>query len=228
MRQEIDCVIGKDILITARYDSIDALHTFAKAAEVADILKNGNNIHPFFGLMKEIYASLFNELYYIEDWLRDIEKNIFNGREKEMVVALSDASRNLINFQRIVTPHRAIWQTLIESSKEKFGKKFESEAQNMLDDWERVFVFEKSLAEMVAEIRETNNSLLTTKQNEVMKTFTILAFLTLPLSVIAAIFGMNTHFVPLIGLPYDFWLVIALMAFASLLMFSFFKFKKWL
>lgn len=227
-RQEIDCVITKDTLITARYDSIDALHNYAKTAEVADILKNGDTIHPFFGLMKEIYASLFNELYYIEDWLRDIERNVFQGKEREMVIALSDVSRNLLNFERIVSPHKAIWQTLLATSKEKFGRKFEMEAQSILEDWERLFLFERSLASMASEIRETNNSLLSTKQNEVMKVLTILAFVTFPLSLIAAIFGMNTKYIPLVGRDGDFWMVMVIMCIATIAMFGFFKFKKWL
>ncbi len=227
-RQEIDCVISKEMLVTARYDSIDALHNYAKAAEVADILKNGNSIHPFFGLMKEIYTSLFNELYYIEDLLKDIERNVFQGKEREMVIALSDVSRNLLNFERIVSPHKAIWQTLVEVSKDKFGKKFEVEAESLLKDWERLFLFERSLAGMVSEIRETNNSLLSTKQNEIMKVLTILAFVTFPLSLIAAIFGMNTKYIPLVGLDGDFWMVMSIMFFATIAMFTFFKFKKWL
>ncbi len=226
--QEIDCVIKKDSLISTRYDSIDALHLYAKQSEVADILKNGKDTHPFFGLMKEIYNSLFNELYYIEDWIKDIEQNIFQGKEKEMVMAISSVSRNLLNFERIVMPHKAIWQTILASSKEMFGKKFESEAQNLLEDWERLALFEKNLAEMISEIRETNNSMLSTKQNEIMKVLTIMAFITFPLSLIAAIFGMNTKSIPIIGLPHDFWLVIGIMLVATLAMFTFFRYKKWI
>jgi magnesium transporter len=81
--------------------------------------------------------------------------------------------------------------------------------------------------ESLHELRETNNSLLTTKQNETMKVFTILAFVTLPLSLIASIFEMNTRYTPIIGLPFDFWIIIGGMAVMSIAMFSFFKFKKW-
>ena len=61
-----------------------------------------------------------------------------------------------------------------------------------------------------------------------MKTLTIMACVTFPLSLSAAIFGMNTKTLPLIGIENDFWIIIGIMGFAMLLLFSFFKYKNWL
>ncbi|MEK9185922.1 MAG: CorA family divalent cation transporter, partial [Patescibacteria group bacterium] len=79
----------------------------------------------------------------------------------------------------------------------------------------------------IHELRETNNSLLSTKQNETMKMLTIIAFVTLPASLIASIFNMSTS-LPLVGQPYDFEIVVTMMIFASACTFLLFKYKKWL
>jgi magnesium transporter len=84
------------------------------------------------------------------------------------------------------------------------------------------------LWQSLSELRETNNSLLSTKQNEVMKIFTILAFVTFPLSLVASIFGMNTKYIPIVGHQYDFWIVMGMMTFATILMFIYFKYKRWI
>ena len=81
---------------------------------------------------------------------------------------------------------------------------------------------------MAVGLRETNNSLLTTKQNEVMKVFTIMAFVIFPLSLVAGIFGMNTAYIPIVGLPGDFWMVMGIMVVLGVLFLSFFMYKKWL
>jgi magnesium transporter len=78
------------------------------------------------------------------------------------------------------------------------------------------------------ELRETNNSLLSTKQNEVMKILTIMAFITFPLSLFASIFGMNTVYLPIVGNQYDFWIITGGMVIATVAFFTFFKKKKWL
>lgn len=227
--QEIDCVITRNSLITVRYDSIDALHYFGKQMEANQILaKNEMSNHPVFGLIKEIYKQLTNELLSIDGWLREIEKRIFEGQEKQMVLAISAAARHILSFRRIIAPHNAVWQNLHTQSKEKFGDQFAYEARLLSDEIDRLLLSVDNLAEMANELRETNNSLLSTKQNEIMKVLTIMAFVTFPLSLIATIFGMSTTHLPIIGKPGGFWIVIMMMLGATLAMFGFFRYKRWL
>ncbi|MEK7166472.1 MAG: CorA family divalent cation transporter, partial [Patescibacteria group bacterium] len=86
----------------------------------------------------------------------------------------------------------------------------------------------ESNIESLRELRDTNNSLLTTKQNEITKTLTVMAFIILPLSFISSIYSMNTSFVPLIGQKNDFWIVMGIMAAVGIIIFLVFKGKKWL
>ena len=84
------------------------------------------------------------------------------------------------------------------------------------------------LFETFIELRNTNMAILSTKQNEVMKILTIMAFVTFPLSLFAAMFGMNTQTLPLTGYPGDFWIIIGIMTCATIGFFVFFKYKHWI
>lgn len=226
--QEVDFIIKADGLITARYDSIDALHYFAKRVEVSEILNKSKNSHLFFDLMREIYQSMTNELAYIEDWMKEIEKNIFDGQEKAMVFTISNVGRNLLNFKRIVDPHGSVFMFLKDVGGEKFGKEFEEQSKALSEEWRQIMKRVNNQMDLVIELRETNNSMLSTKQNEIMKVFTIMAFITFPLSLVASIFGMNISFMPITDSPSAFWLIIGIMLLISLSMFTFFKYKKWI
>jgi len=226
--QEIDFIISRDGLITTRYDSIDAMHHFAKKIEVNEVFHKGDHSHIFFGLMKEIYGFLFNEIEYIKDWIKEIEKNIFEGYEKEMVFGISAAGRSVLTFKRILGPHQHVIVSLHDLSKDIFDDNFRRELMYLMTEWERLNLEINNISEMLDELRETNNSILSTKQNEIMKTFTILAFVTFPLSLIATIFGMNSKHIPLVGQQYDFWIILGFMFGVSLAMFSYFKYKKWI
>jgi magnesium transporter len=85
-----------------------------------------------------------------------------------------------------------------------------------------------STREYLLEIRRTNDSLLATKQNEIMKNLTIMTFIMLPLTLITGIFGMNTHPTPILEMKNDFWVVIFLMIIVSITTTIFFKWKKWM
>jgi len=226
--QEIDFIISRDGLVTARYDSIDALHFFAKQIEVSEILNKGENSNLFFDMMKEIYKSMSDELACISDWMEQIEKNIFDGKEKEMVFTISNASRNLLNFKKIVEPHGNAFEFIRDIGAEKFGKEFGAQARTLLEEWRRLMKAVNNQVDLVSELRETNNSMLSTKQNEIMKQLAIIGSVLLPLTIIGQIFGLSVYSFPLKNNPGAFWIILAIMAAVALISVIYARVKKWL
>lgn len=230
--QEVDFVIGHDFLITTRYDTIDPLHKFSKVFEVGSILDRsdmGEHAgHLFFYMVRKLYKSLEHELEYIQDALRDIEEDIFGGREREMVIELSRSSRELLAFKQAVRMHQEVLRSFEVAAHRFFGDDFGYQLQNIIGEYHRIQDGIATNMDTLMELRETNNSLLSTKQNEIMRVLTIMTFITAPLSLIAATFGMNTTLVPLGDSPYDFWVILGIMASAGVMLFSYFIYKKWL
>lgn len=230
--QEIDFIIGKNFLITTRYDSIDPLHKFSKVFEVNSVLDRstiGNHAgYLFYYMVRKLYKSLEHEIEYIEDCLEDIEEDIFEGKEKEMVVALSNVSRDLLNLKQALGPHHEILNSFADVGKVFFGVEFSNHLSAIMGEYFRIKNSVSANIETLTEMRETNNSLLTTKQNEVMKVLTIMAFVTFPLMLVTSLFGMNTNYLPIVGHTFDFWIVVTIMASLTALFFAFFKYKKWL
>ena len=230
--QEVDFVIGKDFLITTRYDTIDPLHKFSKVFEVGSILDRndmGEHAgHLFFYMVRKLYKSLEHELEYIRDALRDSEEDIFSGGEREMVRELSHISRELINFKQAVRLHQEVLQSFEVAAHRFFGDDFGYQLRTIIGEYHRIQGSILINMDTLSELRETNNSLLSTKQNEIIKVLTIMTFITAPLSLIATTFGMNTALAPLSNSPYDFWIILGIMASAALILFSYFIYKKWL
>jgi magnesium transporter len=232
--QEVDFILGKDFLITARYDTIDPLHKFAKEFDVQATLTSGRHAAPehaghlFYSMLKKLYGAVAHELDYLEDEIRAIEEGIFEGNEQAMVVEISKRSRHLLDFKQALAPHRDVLESLKESSIVLFGSDFAPYAKAIANENFRVFNTVRNHLDVISELRETNNSLVYTKQNEAMKVLTIMAFVTFPLTLLAGIFGMNTEGTPLIGYAHDFWIIIGIMLVATTFFFAFFKYKKWL
>ncbi|MBI4086615.1 magnesium transporter CorA family protein [Candidatus Kaiserbacteria bacterium] len=229
--QEMKFIVTKNALITVRYADIAALHQFAKEFEVVATLqktrKRLHGGHLFLAVMNALYGALSQKLDYIEARLVDIEEEIVSGREKEMVLDLSQMSQRLIMFRQTLVGHEYV----LEQAKTHFGALFGASFAASLDTFDRAFAhltqYLSTLAATGIELRETNNTLLTTKQNEIMKTLTILASVTFPLALLSSIFGMNTT-LPLAGTRGDFWIVIGIMVVAATVLFAFFRHKHWM
>ena len=230
--QEIDFIIGRDFIITTRYDTIDPLHKFSKVFEVNSILDRGNlGDHAgfiFFHMVRKLYRALEHELEYIDDSLKAIEEKIFSGKEKEVVYEIALLSRQLLNFHQATSAHREVLESFEEAGRKFFGQEFFYYLRGITGEYFRTDNRIKSIKESLQALKETNDSLLTTRQSEIMKVLTIMAFVTFPLSLIASILSMNTDYLPIVGYPNDFWIVMGIMALATLSFFVFFRYKKWL
>ena len=84
------------------------------------------------------------------------------------------------------------------------------------------------ILEIVKELQETNSQLLETKQNEIIKTLTIITVLTAPTALIAAIFTIPAAGIPLVDTAYGFQIIMGITLLLSLLLLMFMKIKKWL
>ena len=229
--QEMDFIVGKKFIITTHYESIPALEEFK---ESFDQLLGGHKrkiTHSgfiFYHILLGLYVKLKKDLRLIGYRLGEIEDQIFLGNERQMVHELSLVSRVIIDFRRAVRHHENIIESFGVIALEFFNNKFNYYIDDLMGEYRKVANFLSANRETLAELRETNDSLVSTKMNEIMKNLTIMAFVTFPLSLLAAIFGMNTVHIPLLGHPYDFWLVIGIMFVGATYMYGYFKYKQWI
>jgi Mg2+ and Co2+ transporter CorA len=82
--------------------------------------------------------------------------------------------------------------------------------------------------EMIEVLNSTNESLINRQLNYIMKTLTVISVIMFPLTLLAAIFGMNAKYMPFVDGPYGFYIILSVMLSLSLLMLIFFYRKKWL
>lgn len=230
--EELDFIIGKDFLITIHYSPIEALVSFSKSFETDTLLHNDkitkNPGSLFVHIIYKMYKAVQDKVGDIHTTLNTYEDKIFSGREREMVFALSSMNRVLIYFKEALLSHKDILGLFERVSLQMFGKEFETYIEHIRHEFNKAEQATNSAKEYADELRQTNDSLLTTKQNEIMRTLTVVNFIILPLSVITGLFGMNVESTPLSGNPYDFWMVVLGMAIITVISTLIFKRKNWL
>jgi len=230
--QEVDFVIGKNFIITTRYEELALFVEFRKVFEVNATLEEDhfteNSFDIFLLLTKRLYRSVDVEIDEVRETLECIESEIFKGREKEMVESLSRAGRDILNLKQALDPHQDILSSLSSLTEEFVGSEYVRRVRAIESMYYRSRKHVTNIWQTLSELRETNNSLLSTKQNEVMKTLTIMAFVTFPLMLISSIFGMNTEVLPIVGVEQDFWIIMGMMIIATMGMFFYFRHRRWL
>lgn len=228
--QEIDFVIGENFLITAHYDTVDTLHHFGKTIETDSVI-NKKNVEIsgsvlFYKIVKATYQSLYNELAYINSWLEEIDKKVFEGNERKMVKSISEASRALLRFKKTISVHKDIFSTLQTISSKTLGSELAYYAHILAQESVKILTLIESYTDSVSELRETNNSLLSARQNETMLALSVIALIALPLSLIISLFQIDTVARPIIGMQNDFWILTIGIVAIALILFIIFKIKR--
>ncbi|PIR85483.1 hypothetical protein COU15_00095 [Candidatus Kaiserbacteria bacterium CG10_big_fil_rev_8_21_14_0_10_45_20] len=230
-RLEMDVVLGKNYMITVQYEPMGFIDELTRSFEAATILKKGtgkmHSGHLFFELSELLYRDLESQFDSLEDRIEEIESEIFAGKEKEMVTVISKARRGLLSHKRILASHKNTLDSMEHAGTSLFGEGVRNYFRSVAAIQDRAYARVLALADVLNELQDTNTSLLYTRQNEIMKNLTIMAFVTFPLSLIAGIFGMNTEFTPFVGYEFDFWIIVGGMIVLTLVFFAYFKVKKW-
>lgn len=229
---EVKFIATKTYLVTIRFEEIEAVHRFAREFEVLGLLKRAGKRatggHVFLALLSYLYDGLNTKLDYLESRMHEIESGMFNDNEKEILIDIAQVGRRLIAFQQTVSAHRSALNDLARGMEAVFGKSYVEAVENIALRYEHLLRRVSALASTLAMLRDTDNALLSAKQNEIMKTLTIMAFITFPLTLVSSIFGMNTETAPVIGASNDFWIILGIMALISLCFFGFFKYRNWI
>ena len=107
-------------------------------------------------------------------------------------------------------------------------QKKSSEVQDIRDSQIKLQLFYEQLTEDALNLVSMYMSISANKTNEVMKILTIFSAYFLPISFIVGVYGMNFKFMPELEWTYGYPLVLGLMLVVFLLIYFWFRRKKWL
>ncbi|TSC80897.1 MAG: magnesium transporter [Parcubacteria group bacterium Gr01-1014_29] len=228
---EIDFVIGKDFLITTQYAPLPALEEFVTSCETdkrkaMQYLTNTGEL--LYHLLSRLFAYSLTELEKMDKKISAMENSIFREQNRKYVEDISLLRREILDFRRIIHPQQSVLRSLEEEGKVFFGKDMCLYLSRIIGDYLRMWHILENHKETVEALHETNESLLSIRTAEITKNLTIMAFIALPLTLLANLFGMNVSSFPIVGNPYDFWIIVGIMFVGILGMFVFFKWKKWI
>ena len=231
--RELSIIVTKKAVITSHYKPIPPLKTlfdgcrFHKQSQQTYMSEGSGQL--VYYILSAFWKNCFKKLEKIDERIDNIQKYIFSGQEKEMVLEISLVKIDIINFWRIIEPQKEVLDSLLKEGLTFFGQILLPHFSDVLGTYERVSNNLETDKETILALEDTNQSLLSTRINEVMKVLTTFSVIMLPLTLIASIWGMNfPKSLPLSNSPAGFWLVFILMTIILLVMVIYFRKKKWL
>ncbi len=231
--QEVDIVVGKNFIITVRYEVVAPLHHLKKLLEAQSLVEGHTQITTdvmLEVLFAHLYTSVRDHINHVADNLSRVEKEMFDGRERMTVRSISNISREFLHAEAsLATQEESLSDFMRAMSQLKFfDESFKLRAERIKTVRSNVARVVKTHRAVATELRETNIALLSAKQNEIIKILTVVSFIFLPLAFIAKIFAMKVEYMPFVDDPNGFWIILGFMFFIALALMFYVSRKRWI
>ena len=220
-RVEIDFIVTRNHVITVHYEEIEVLKNLSAQ-------KDENPVMLLYQIIETLLKFQERQLVHIREKVEAIGRELFKNKEREILKRISRLKRDISEYRIIIRHQGPILESLAEQAlpflgtyadvpylRDLVGDQFK--VINQLDDYRQT----------ISDFEDTNNQLMNLKINYVMKTFTILSFLTFPFMLIMALLTVPALGNPLENIEGGFWIVVVGMILGMASLALFFKKKGW-
>lgn len=231
--EEIDIFLGHNYLITLHEGELKPLVAFSRMCqskvEARESFMSEGSAILLYEIIKRLFDYCFPMLDKIGTMLDGLNRSIFKKQTRETLEEISRAKMQIINYRRIIKPLRPVIMTLEKVIRKYLPEDMEMYFDDITDKAEKVWDMLENYKEVVESIDGTYESLTTHKMNNLMRTFTTLQVVILPMTLVSGLFSMNVKGIPMADYRSAFWVVfgmifIPMTAISSLMVF---KRNKW-
>ena len=228
---ELDAFIGHDYLVTLpNVELLPVTRLFQRCQDDAglrDQLFGKGSGYLLYHVLDDLFDYCFPILDKIAHKLRALEEDVFEGAAEEVVRDISNAKQEIISYRKIIKPERSTLR-LLERQIERFlPEELELYFDDIGDRVERIWDLLDNYKEVVEALEDTNESVISHRQNNVLRVLTVFSVIMLPLTLITGVFGMNVHF-PGFETAGAFWAITGAILALLVGMVAFFRLKRWL
>lgn len=222
---EVDIFLGANFLVTVHDQPLGSVEHFWEDASLHETegLSRGVSML-LYDLLSMQVDRLGRVLDNFERELEDLSAEILVGRHfsNQRLAHLLTANNSALRLNRMLRPQRDVMQKLATSEYSPIPFSARLYFGDIYDHLARMTGLVESMREMVRNTVDIHMALANNRMNEIIKVLTIISTIFMPLSFLAAVYGMNFEYMPELGWAWAYpliWLIFVGVAFSLLRLF---------
>jgi magnesium transporter len=228
---ELDFFLGPDFLITLpNAELLPVTRLFARCEaddELRESLFSKGSGYLLYHVLDDLFDYCFPILDKIGHKLDSVEDEMFEGRAEEIVRDISNVKQEIISYRKIIKPERSTLRVLEGRVQRFLPQELDLYFDDIVDAAERIWDLLDNYKEVVEGLEQTNESVISHRQNDILRVLTVFSVVLLPLTLLTGIFGMNVKF-PGFETEEAWWAIVGGMFVVLVSLLGFFRYKRWL
>lgn len=230
--KELNIFLSQDYIVTVYKEDLTIIDELIK-----DIYDSKNCFilkeKPFpcillYYILDRIIVRNYDVISSLEAQADKIEISVLKNPKHDQIDELIHLRRQVYKIRKYLNPLRYIGDSLVSNENSIIKQESLKFFKNLNNKLDKLMMALESLIQDLALVREAFESEIANKTNDLMKVFTIIATIFLPLNLITSMYGMNVKHIPFVETDYGYYYIVFIMIIVLLFMIYLFKKKKWL
>lgn len=233
--QQIHCFVSPKFLLVIDEDDFVGVQEFNHVKNHLVEKENYNSFDLFYELLDIGVTGMFWLLEAIQQRVDRLESTIFSQihGDSDQLFEIQDVKKNITNFKSLLVPLADVFEEVSLKHSDLIDETGKSSIDDAMDKIKKLVNRLDNFRDTMKLLTETNEMMIARMTNQTVRRLTLINIMLLGPSLIAAFFGMNVHFGWLSSLASEgdilpMTAIILVMLIVTLLMFLFFRLRKWI
>lgn len=229
---ELDVFLGRNYIITVVKSEMKLLdeleHELINYKQNIIFNSDRSVVKILYYLIDKIIINDYEIILSLENTAGNIEIKVMKNPDKRQLSELISIRRQVHIMRNYINPLRYIGDNLVSDDNKIIADEYTGNFQQIGNKLEKLAYSMESLIQYLILVREAYEAEIANKTNELMKVFTMIATIFLPLTLITGFFGMNFKYLNVFNNEIGFCMIVLLMITIPVFLYIYFKRKKWL
>ena len=227
--EQVSLILGQDVVISFQEkeeDDFKALRERIKCGK-GRVRKSGAD-YLTYSIMDAVVDSYFIVLEKLGERIESLEDQLVEDPLRSTLVSIHQLKQETAHLRKAVWPLREVIGALQRGEFPAVTPATTVYLRDLYDHTVQVVETTEAFRDVLAGMLDIYLSSVSNRMNEVMKVLTIIATIFMPLSFFAGVYGMNFEHMPELGWRFGYLMFWGVILTVFLVMFTYFKRKKWM
>lgn len=221
----LNIFLGKHYLITVTAQKINELRTIKPQLWEQEVDTPDRMLYILIDTVVDNYFSVADR---IEAKIDNLEEVVLINAKKSHLNEIISLRSEILWLKKGLVPQKEVIFVLYSKDLRLIDDDLQKYFRDIYENAVKVSETFETFRDLMANLRESYQSSIANRANEIMRVFTAVTTIFMPLTFITGFYGMNFDFIPFIHLKYGSLYIGLFMLVVGITMFFWFRKKEWL
>ncbi|GIO31491.1 MULTISPECIES: magnesium/cobalt transporter CorA [Paenibacillus] len=221
----LNVFLGRYFIITVTKQKINELRTLKPILWEQEVSTPDRFLYLLVDLVVDNYFTVGDR---IEAKIEKLEEDILMHTKKSHLNEIIGLRSEILWLKKVLGPQKDLINTLNKRDLRLIDDQLQKYFSDIYENAVKISETFDTFRDLMGNLREAYQSSIANRANEIMRVFTAITTIFMPLTVITGIYGMNFDNMPETHTSYGYFVVIGIMAVLAVSMLLIFRKKDWI